>query len=95
MSEKEITHISICRRNYKIASDEWQPLYIQRLGEVLSSEIQLLERETGIVDSYNLLILASLKIIDKLLQIEEKKTGSNQFIQKKINKLNSQIENIL
>lgn len=95
MSEKEITQISICRRNYKIASDEWQPLYIQRLGEILNGEIQLLERETGIVDSYNLLILASLKIIDRLLKVEEKKTGSNQFIEDEIIRLNSQIENIL
>ena len=95
MAEKETTQISICRRNYKIASDEWQPLYIQRLGEILNGEIEFLERETGIVDSYNLLILASLKIIDRLLKVEEKKTGSNQFVEDEIDRLNSQIESIL
>ena len=91
----DITQIRICNRDYNIASDEWQPLYIQRLGEILDSEIKLLEKETGLVDNYKLLILASLRIIDRLLQIEEKKTGSNQFIEEEIARLNSQIENIL
>ena len=95
MPEQEITQISICRRDYKIASDEWQPLYIQRLGEILNSEIELLERETGIVDSYNLLILASLKIIDIFLNIEEKKTGSNNLIEDEISRFCSQIKNII
>ena len=91
----DITQIRICNRDYNIASDEWQPLYIQRLGEILDNEIKLLEQETGLVDNYKLLILASLRIIDRLLQIEEKKTGSNQFIEEEIARLNSQIENIL
>ena len=91
----DITQIRICNRDYNIASDEWQPLYIQRLGEILENEIKLLEKETGLVDNYKLLILASLRIIDRLLQIEEKKTGSNQFIEEEIARLNSQIENIL
>jgi cell division protein ZapA (FtsZ GTPase activity inhibitor) len=95
MPEKEITQVTICRRDYKIASDEWQPLYIQRLGEILNNEIQSIERETGIVDSYNLLILASLRIIDQLLQIEEKKTGSNILIREEIKNLNSRVESIL
>lgn len=95
MPEKDITQIRICNRDYNIASDEWPPLYIQRLGEILESEIKALERETGLVDNYKLLILASLQIIDRLLQLEEKKTGSNQFIEDKILRLNSQIENIL
>ncbi len=91
----DITQIRICNRDYNIASDEWQPLYIQRLGEILDSEIKLLEKETGLVDNYKLLILASLRIIDRLLKIEENKTGSNQFIEEEIARLNSQIENIL
>jgi len=95
MSDKEITQISICRREYKIASDEWQPLYIQRLGELLNNEIQQIEKETGIVDSLQLLVLSSLKITDKLLQLEEVKTGSNELIDKEISKLTREIENIL
>ncbi len=95
MPEKEITQIRICRRDYKIASDEWQPLYIHRLGEILDREIQLIEEETGLVDNYKLLILANLRIIDRLLKVEEKKTGSNQFIEDEIDRLNSRIENIL
>ena len=95
MADKEITQITICRRDYKIASDEWQPLYIQKLGEILNSEIQTLEKESGIVDSYNLLILASLKLTDKMLRLEEKKTGSNKLIEDEILRLNSQVENIL
>jgi cell division protein ZapA (FtsZ GTPase activity inhibitor) len=91
----EITQIRICNRDYNIASDEWQPLYIQKLGEILDKEIRLLENETGLVDNYKLLILASLKIIDRLLQLEESKTGSSQFLEDEIEKLNSQIENIL
>ncbi len=95
MTEKEITQIRIGRRDYNIASDEWQPLYTKRLGDILDNEIKALEKETGLVDNYKLLILASLKILDRLLQIEEKKTGTNQFVEEEIERLNSQIENII
>ncbi|MFW6172272.1 MAG: cell division protein ZapA [Elusimicrobiota bacterium] len=95
MPEKEITQIRICRRDYNIASDEWQPLYIKKLGEILENEIQKVEKETGIVDNYKLLILASLEIIDRMLKTEEKKTGGSQIIEKEIEQINSQIEKVL
>ncbi|MFH1415040.1 MAG: cell division protein ZapA [Elusimicrobiota bacterium] len=91
----EITQIRICRREYNIASDEWQPLYIKKLGELLDDKISIIEKETGLVDNYKLIILASLKILDKMLQLEEKKTGSNKFVEDEINKLSSRIDSIL
>ena len=75
--------------------DDQHKMLIQRLGELLNNEIQQIEKETGIVDSLQLLVLSSLKITDKLLQLEEVKTGSNELIDKEISKLTREIENIL
>lgn len=95
MAERETTTIRICRRDYNIANDEWQPLYIKRLGDILDKEITELERETGIVDNYKLLILGSLRILDKMLNLEEKKTGSSQFITQEIEDINLKIKEVL
>ncbi len=95
MPEKETTTIRICRREYKIASDEWQPLYIKRLGEILDNEIASLEAETGIVDNYKLLILGSLRILDRMLALEESKTGSSRLVRSEIENLNSRIKEVL
>jgi len=95
MPEKETTQIRICRRDYNIASDEWQPLYIKKLGEILDNEIQKLEKETGIVDNYKLIILGALNIIDKMLKVQETKTGSSQLIEEEITGLNARIEEVL
>ena len=95
MPERETTTIRICRREYNIASDEWQPLYIKRLGEILDDEIAKLESETGIVDNYKLLILGSLKILDRMLTLEESKTGSSKLINQEIENLNSRIKEVL
>lgn len=93
--EKTSTPICIFGRTYNINSDEWTPLYIKKLGELLIDEIQKLEQETGIVDNYKLLVLSSLRIIDKMLNMRESNTGSSDLFEKEINKLNSQIETIL
>ena len=95
MPEKGITQIRICRREYNIASDDWQPLYIKRLGEILDTEIQRLEKQTGIVDNYKLLIMGSLKIIDKMLKFQEANTGDSLHLEKEIENLNSAIEEVL
>ena len=95
MADRETTTIRICRRDYHIASDEWQPLYIKRLGEILDNEISELEKSTGIVDNYKLLILGSLRILDRMLNLEEKKTGSSRFITEEIESLNSSIKEVL
>ncbi len=93
--EKETTSIIIDKMTYNITSDEWQPVYIKKLGELLENEMQKVEKEIGIVDSYKLLVLSSLRIIDKMLNIKKSNTGSSDFFEQEINKLNSQIENIL
>ncbi|MFC2060881.1 cell division protein ZapA [Elusimicrobiota bacterium] len=92
---KEITQVRVCGRDYNIASDEWQPLYIKKLAEMLESELKNIEQQTSVADNYKLLILAGLNIIDRMLKLEEKKTGSNQLIEKEINNLNTQIESVI
>ncbi|MBN2406885.1 MAG: cell division protein ZapA [Elusimicrobia bacterium] len=94
-TDKEITQVRICGRDYNISNDEWQPLYIKKLAEILETEIKNIEEETKIVDNYKLLILAGLSISDRLLKIEEMKTGSNKLAEKEIEKLNIEIEGIL
>ncbi len=91
MPERESTQIEICGRAYTIASDEWQPLYIKKLGEMLNSEISSVEQETGTVDSYKLMMLAALRIIDKKLKLSESKAGSSQAIEEEIKNLNNRI----
>lgn len=95
MLGKEITQIRICRREYNIASDDWQPLYIKRLGEILDTEIQKLEKRTGIVDNYKLLIMGSLQIIDRMLKLQDSNTGGSLRLEKEIENLNSVIEEVL
>ncbi|GEM_PF-2503504 len=95
MSEIEATTIRICKRDYKIASDEWQPLYIKKLGEILNNEIKQVESETKIADNYKLLIIGALKIIDKLLRVSERKTGSSQLVEEEIENLNTRIKKVL
>lgn len=90
----ETTKIEICNREYNIASDEWEPLYIKKLAEILQNEVEEVE-ELGEVDSYKILVLSALKLIDRMLDLEAQKTGNNEHIKDELEDLNSQIEEVL
>ncbi len=97
MSKKksETTKIDICNREYNIvANDKWPPLYIKKLAEILQNEVEEVER-TGVVDSYKILVLSALKLIDRMMDLEDQKTGNNKHIEEELHELNSKIENVI
>ncbi|MGM0567943.1 MAG: cell division protein ZapA [Elusimicrobiota bacterium] len=95
MPEKVSVNIDISGRQYNITTDEWEPLYINKLGEILNSELKSVQKDSGLVDSYKIMVLASLKIIDKLLKLQESKAGSNYAIEQDIEDLNNKITEII
>ncbi|MGM0441546.1 MAG: cell division protein ZapA [Elusimicrobiota bacterium] len=93
-NKPETTKIEICNREYNIASDEWQPLYIKKLAEILQNEVEEIE-SAGVVDSYKILVFSALRIIDRMLDLKDQKTGNNKYIEEELKDLNSQIEEVI
>ncbi len=93
--DKEKTLITICKRDYRIENKKWQPLYLQKLVDILEKKLQEIEKNEGIVDSYFLLVKASLEFIDEKLNLQEKKTDSSQLIENEIDELISKLDNTI
>ncbi len=95
MPERESTQIEIAGRTYTIVDDKWSPLYMKNLGQILNEEIKSVEEHTRTVDSYKLMMLAALRIIDKYLQLQEAKSGSSHALEEEIKHLNNLIEEVI
>ncbi len=95
MPERESAQIEVAGRMYTIVDDKWSPLYMKNLGHILNDEIKSVEDQTGTVDSYKLMMLAALRIIDRYLQLQETKSGSSHALEEDIKHLNNLIEEVI
>lgn len=93
--DKETTRITICKRDYRIENKKWQPLYVQKLADILENKINEIEKREGLVDSYALLVKAALELIDENLNLQEKKADSSQLIDREIEELTSKLDKTL
>ncbi|MDA3792064.1 MAG: cell division protein ZapA [Elusimicrobia bacterium] len=82
----------MCKRDYRITNKHWQPLHVQMLADKLEKKLKNIEKKDGIIDSYALLVKASLELIDEKLKLQEKKAGSSQLIENEIDELISELD---
>jgi len=85
----EKIRIQIYGREYEMDASALTPLEATALAKYVSDKMHEIARQTNVVDTSKLAVLAALNIADELFEVHERKDMDLGTFQKKIDELSS------
>lgn len=89
------TPVNILGRVYEVEAQAGDELLIYSLAEYLEQKLVEIQRDTGIVDTQKLAILAALNIADELFRLKNSKENITGIFDKKADELIRVLDNAI
>ena len=84
--------VNILGRTYEVEPVPGEELFIYSLANYVEQKLNEIQRDTGIVDTQKLAVLAALNIADELLRLKNSKESVSGIVDKKAEEMNSILE---